>query len=106
MSAPEIFMLDGRPVTASEMAEMCGVTRHAIFYRIHRMGLTPEEAVRMPCYSKARYTLGGVRMLGREIEKELNYCISVFYYRARKNGTSVQEEIDREYERLHSEVQG
>lgn len=94
-------MLDGQPVTAAQLAKMCGVTRHAIYYRLHVKGLTPEAVVAMPYYSKADYTLNGKRMKGREISNALNYDFSTFHYRAQKNGTTIQQEIDREYTNQH-----
>lgn len=96
MTAPRIYLLRGEPVTAADMAKMCGVDVHTIYNRLHKMGLPPEEAVCMPYYSKRRFRLGGRLVLGRDIERELNYCISVFYHRAKRNGTSVQYEIDME----------
>ena len=99
MAAPEIYLLHGKPVTAADMAKKAGVDVHTIYNRLHKMGLPPEEAVCMPYYSKRRFRLGGRLVLGRDVEEALSYSISIFYHRAKRHGTTVQEEIDREYER-------
>lgn len=42
---PKQYNVDGNPMTIDEAAELCGCTREALYYHVHRKGETLEEAV-------------------------------------------------------------
>ena len=106
MARPErnkLYPLNGQMVTADDMAEMCEVTRHAIYYRLHHMGLTPEEIVKMPYHAKQCLMMGGKRVSAKEVEAKLFVRYDTLWHRARNHGTTIQEEVDREYRGLYGD---
>ena len=102
MAAAKKFTLnDGTPITLREISDRTGLSTTAVAYRVHTMGMTPEEILeRGDRYGRReKYTLDGVGMLREAISGRLHLHFTQFYVRARAHGTTVQQEIDAEFER-------
>lgn len=97
------YMLDGEPVTIAEMAEIADMTTAAMWRRLVVVGMTPEEAIEVPKKNKSRLKLNGRYVNFHEVEMQLYYTYAALYRRAQRHGTTVQQEIDAEWERQHGE---
>ena len=95
------YVLDGEPITIAEMAEIADMSTAAMWRRLVVVGMTPEEAIEVPKKNKLRLKLNGRYVSYREVERKLYYAYATLYRRARRHGTTVQEEIDAEWRRQH-----
>ena len=101
-SAPTYEMANGARLTLRQIAERAGVGRAAIQSRMRR-GMTPEEAMRAGKYTRSQDSLKTYRLNGRQVTimaaaEALGVSHTLFYERAKKHGTTVQQEIDAEAE--------
>lgn len=94
------YQVHGETMCLTQMAEISGVKLNTLYYRIVREGMTPEEAMQ-PKRKRRMYALNGQEMSTAEIAGALYLEFKSFRERARRNGTTVQAEIDAEWERQH-----
>lgn len=93
------FEWRGRGWTIPEIARETGIDRRLLYYRIVTCGDSVEDTVKPRERPYTRYTLRGERMTLEGIERALHFGGNALRKRAKKNGTTIQEEIDREAER-------
>lgn len=95
------YTLDGMRVTYGDLARMTGLSYHTVWYRLVKIGMTPEEVVSVPKRSKQRLKLNGRYVTYWEVEQKLHFRYCTLYRRAQVHGTTVQQEIDMEWARQH-----
>ena len=92
------FVIGGRRMSLKEMSIESGINTCTLYSRIFRSGIEPADAMR-PAVRKCLYTLNGEAKTTGEIGESLFLCFEALRRRAKKNGTTVQQEIDAEWER-------
>lgn len=49
-----VFVINGSPLTVSQMSNICGLSVQTLFWRIHKLKMTPEEAMNTPLLRKRK----------------------------------------------------
>lgn len=93
----EFYQLRGQRMTVEQLAEMADMSTEGMWYRLKVRGMSPEQAVSIPKKCTSYFRLGSEYVLCRQIMERLHYHYSTFYRRARAHGTTVQEELDKEW---------
>ena len=91
------FDFHGRRCSLVEIARETGIGRRVLHYRLAVRRMSVEDAVKLGENVYNRYTLNGIQMTFGEIEKSLYLSKGALRWRAARRGTTLQEEIDKEY---------
>lgn len=97
----EFYQLHGRRVTIEQLADIADMSTEGMWYRLKVRGMSPETAIAVPKKCTSYFHIGSEYLSCRQITERLHYHHSTFYRRARANGTTVQEELDKEWRRQH-----